>query len=194
VLSYTVLVRRYKHEGITLPSRANSPPEFSTPAPPSHYYQDDEDYYETPSSYDNLMPPQTQHSSARSRHSWSSIDSEGAVSATWSNALRPVPAPFHNQHVPHSPQHAQLRICTGSSPAALFILAMAICNNSYIVHGSLSLQHAGPITRLLPRSCAFAALRRLSHGATTHVAFWARLLTIPGPRELSWPASERGSD
>lgn len=70
---------------------------------------------------------------------------------------------------------------------------MASAFDFLICHGPKP-PHAGPITRLVQRSCA-RALRRLSHGATTHVPVWrARILTIPGPRELSWPASERGSD
>lgn len=82
---YTVLVRRYQNNGIALPSRPSSPSEMSTSAPPSQYYPEDEDYYDIPGSYNSLMPPQPQHSSAGSRRSWSSIDSDGAVSA-WSNA------------------------------------------------------------------------------------------------------------
>lgn len=77
-------MRRYQNQGITLPSRNSSPSESSTPAPPSHYAPDDDYFYDNSSSYQNLMPPQNQGTSAGSRGSWSSFDSERAVAA-WSN-------------------------------------------------------------------------------------------------------------
>jgi hypothetical protein len=79
---YTVLVRRYQNQGITLPSRASSPSESTAPFP---NYPHDEDYYDSSNMYNNtLMPPHNPGTSAGSHRSWSSLDSEAAVSA-WSN-------------------------------------------------------------------------------------------------------------
>lgn len=85
-LSYTVLVRRYQNQGIFLPSRGSSPSDSSTPAPLSSYALEDEYSYDASSSYNNtLMSPQHHGTSAGSHRSWSSLDSEAAISA-WSHA------------------------------------------------------------------------------------------------------------
>jgi hypothetical protein len=144
-LSYTVLVRRYQNQGITLPSRASSPSDCSTPAPLPNYTLDDDYPYDTSSSYNNLMPPQHQGTSAGSHHSWSSLDSEAAVSA-WSNpqdytlpmnvpapnmthAIHPLPnyalAPPHTHASAHwdwtstspNPMHARSPVSYNTSPA-----------------------------------------------------------------------------
>jgi hypothetical protein len=101
--SYTVLVRRYQNQGITLQSRASSPSEASTPATFSSYNPDDEYSYDGLNAYDTLMPPQG--TSAGSHRSWSSLDSEAAVSA-WSTPhdyTLPMAAPASQMtHATHS--------------------------------------------------------------------------------------------
>jgi hypothetical protein len=101
--SYTVLVRRYQNQGITLQSRASSPSEASTPAAFSGYNPDDEYSYDGSNAYDTLMPPQG--TSAGSHRSWSSLDSEAAVSA-WSTPqdyTLPIAVPAsHMTHATHS--------------------------------------------------------------------------------------------
>jgi hypothetical protein len=101
--SYTVLVRRYQNQGITLQSRASSPSEASTPATFSGYNPDDEYSYDGSNAYDALMPPQG--TSAGSHRSWSSLDSEAAVSA-WSTPqdyTLPIAVPAsHMTHATHS--------------------------------------------------------------------------------------------
>ncbi|KAH5254446.1 hypothetical protein HBI67_152120 [Parastagonospora nodorum] len=81
---YTVLVRRYQNQGIFLPSRGSSPSDSSTPGPLSNYALDDEYSYDASNSYNTLMPPQHHGTSAGSHRSWSSLDSEAAIS-TWSH-------------------------------------------------------------------------------------------------------------
>ncbi|EAT86972.1 hypothetical protein SNOG_05908 [Parastagonospora nodorum SN15] len=81
---YTVLVRRYQNQGIFLPSRGSSPSDSSTPGPLSNYALDDEYSYHASNSYNTLMPPQHHGTSAGSHRSWSSLDSEAAISA-WSH-------------------------------------------------------------------------------------------------------------
>ncbi|KAH7071912.1 hypothetical protein BKA63DRAFT_59889 [Paraphoma chrysanthemicola] len=79
---YTVLVRRYQNQGITLPSRASSP---SEPSPPTDFdsYTHDDDYTPYSSgSYDTLMPPLPHHASAGRHRSWSGFDSDAL--STWS--------------------------------------------------------------------------------------------------------------
>ncbi|KAH7385561.1 hypothetical protein DE146DRAFT_621363 [Phaeosphaeria sp. MPI-PUGE-AT-0046c] len=100
---YTVLVRQYQNRSMPLPSRPSSPSEFSTLAPPTHYSADEDSYYDPSSAYNNLMPPQTQGTSAGSRHSWSSLDSEGAVSP-WSNAPSYLPVGHPTSSMPHTTQ------------------------------------------------------------------------------------------
>lgn len=104
-LSYTVLVRKYQNQGICLPSRGSSPSDSSTPAPLSSYALDDEYSYDASNSYNNtLMPPQHHGTSAGSHRSWSSLDSEAALSA-WSHPpdySLPIISPTPNMiHVPH---------------------------------------------------------------------------------------------
>jgi hypothetical protein len=98
-----VLVRRYQNQGITLQSRASSPSESSTPAAFPNYSLDDEYSYDTSNAYDTLMPPHTtQGTSAGSHRSWSSLESEAAVSA-WSmpqDYAFPVPSPA--SHMTHA--------------------------------------------------------------------------------------------
>jgi hypothetical protein len=79
---YTVLVRRYQNQGITLPSRASSPSEPSTPAPSANRTHEDEYPLYASDAYGNLMPPHTHGASTRSRRSWSSLDSEALA---WSS-------------------------------------------------------------------------------------------------------------
>lgn len=79
-----MLVRRYQNQGITLPSRGSSPSEPSTPSGLSPY-SEDHDYlsYDT-DEYGNLMPPQTQGTSAGRHRSWSSFDNESM--SAWSSS------------------------------------------------------------------------------------------------------------
>lgn len=100
-----MLVRRYQNQGITLPSRASSPSDSSTPNPLSNYPLDDDYSYDSSNIYNNtLMPPHPQGTSAGSRRSWSSIDSKAAVTA-WSNPqdyTLPIAVPTPNMtHATH---------------------------------------------------------------------------------------------
>jgi hypothetical protein len=118
---YTVLVRRYQNQGITLQSRASSPSEASTTAAFSNYNPDDEYSYDGSNMYDTLMPPHATHgTSAGSHRSWSSLDSEAAVSA-WSTPqdyTLPIAAPAsHMTHATHSmPDYAFTQPHHVSSP------------------------------------------------------------------------------
>jgi hypothetical protein len=105
--SYTVLVRRYQNQGITLPSRASSPSDSRSPAPLSNYPLDDDYSYESSNIYnDTLMPPHPHGTSAGSHRSWSSFDSEASVSA-WSHPQDyslPITVPAPNMtHTTHHP-------------------------------------------------------------------------------------------
>lgn len=76
---YTVLVRRYQNQGITLPNAPSSPSDSGTPAL-SNYAEDDD--YLSPNShmYDTFL---TTPSHGSSRHSWSSFDNDAY--STWSS-------------------------------------------------------------------------------------------------------------
>jgi hypothetical protein len=128
-LRYTVLVRRCQNQGIILPSRASSPSDSSTPAPLSSYTLDDEYSYDASNSYNTLMLPQHHGASAGSHRSWSSLDSEAAVSA-WPNPQDnslPITSPMANMiHTTHplpdyalAPPHTRASDCwdwTSTSP------------------------------------------------------------------------------
>ncbi|KAF1913012.1 hypothetical protein BDU57DRAFT_342071 [Ampelomyces quisqualis] len=100
---YTVLVRRYQNQGITLPSRASSPSQSSSIASLSNSTPDDEYTYHNLSIDNNLMPPPHTGTSASIHRSWSSLDSKAAVSA-WSNPHAyelPMALP-HHQDMTHA--------------------------------------------------------------------------------------------
>ncbi|KAF1942265.1 hypothetical protein EJ02DRAFT_434162 [Clathrospora elynae] len=80
---YTVLVRKYQNQGITLPHAPSSPSECGTPAPLQGYNDDDEYISPTPSVYDHLLPAPSHAASSANRHSWSSLDNDAY--ATWSS-------------------------------------------------------------------------------------------------------------
>ncbi|KAF1850728.1 uncharacterized protein K460DRAFT_274073 [Cucurbitaria berberidis CBS 394.84] len=81
---YTVLVRRYQNQGISLPSAASSPSESSTPTPLSSYPDDDDEYISpTPTMYGNLLSTQSRATSSEINHSWSSLGSDAYP--TWSS-------------------------------------------------------------------------------------------------------------
>ncbi|KAF2821115.1 hypothetical protein CC86DRAFT_109350 [Ophiobolus disseminans] len=80
---YTVLVRRYQNQGITLPSRASTPSEPDTPSALSQYSPEGDYTSYDPSLYGALMPPQSQVTSASRHRSWSNLESD-SVSA-WSS-------------------------------------------------------------------------------------------------------------
>jgi hypothetical protein len=78
--SYTVLIRRYQNQGITLSNAPSSPSECGTPALSS--YHDDEDYLSTNAGiYDDLLQASS-HTTHRS--SWSSFDNDAY--STWSSS------------------------------------------------------------------------------------------------------------
>jgi hypothetical protein len=104
--SYTVLVRRYQNQGITLPNAPSSPSDCGTPALSS--YHDDDDYLSTNAGiYDDLLlqaPSHTTH-----RNSWSSIDNDAY--STWSSSqgygMPPAIASPSTYHTPATiPQYA----------------------------------------------------------------------------------------
>jgi len=77
---YTVLVRRYQNQGITLPNAPSSPSDCGTPAGLSSY-PDDDDYLSHSSHVYNTLLPTPSHGS--DRHSWSSFDNDAY--STWSS-------------------------------------------------------------------------------------------------------------
>ncbi|KAL6708038.1 hypothetical protein ACN47E_003472 [Coniothyrium glycines] len=80
---YTVLVRRYRNQGITLPSAGSSPSESSTPAHLSSYQEDDDYFTPAQTRYNGFLAAPS-HSRSRSRNSWSSMDND--TYATWSTS------------------------------------------------------------------------------------------------------------
>lgn len=100
---YTVLVRRYQNQGITLPSRGSSPSEPSTPAPPGNYTYEDEYSSYASDAYGNLMPPRTHRASTGSRRSWSSMDGEAlAWSSPHDYNIPLTTSPVGFSHTPNS--------------------------------------------------------------------------------------------
>jgi hypothetical protein len=103
--SYTVLVRRYQNQGITLPNAPSSPSDCGTPALSS--YPDDDDYLSSNAGiYDDLLqaPPHTAH-----RNSWSSFDNDAY--STWSSpqgyGMPPAIVSPSAHHIPATiPQYA----------------------------------------------------------------------------------------
>jgi hypothetical protein len=78
--SYTVLVRRYQNQGITLSNAPSSPSDCGTPALSS--YHDDEGYLSTNAGiYDDLLQAS---SHTAHRNSWSSFDNDAY--STWSSS------------------------------------------------------------------------------------------------------------
>ncbi|XP_014552463.1 hypothetical protein COCVIDRAFT_110292 [Bipolaris victoriae FI3] len=95
---YTVLVRRYQNQGITLANAPSSPSDCGTPAPFPNYPEDDG--YLSPNSamYDSLLhtPSPRGH-----RLSWSSIDNDAY--STWSSSQAyTMPTAVADQHIHQS--------------------------------------------------------------------------------------------
>ncbi|KAG9195285.1 hypothetical protein G6011_00406 [Alternaria panax] len=77
---YTVLVRRYQNQGITLPNAPSSPSDCGTPAGLSSYPDDDDHLSYSSHVFDTLLPTPPHGSN---RHSWSSFDNDAY--STWSS-------------------------------------------------------------------------------------------------------------
>lgn len=100
-LSYTVLVRRYQNQGITLPSAPSSPSESSTPTALSGYPDDDDAYFtSTADLYDNLHSTSSQATLPENHRSWSGLES--AAYSAWPSPLdynmRPTTTGFDTHH------------------------------------------------------------------------------------------------
>ncbi|USP75623.1 uncharacterized protein yc1106_02897 [Curvularia clavata] len=117
---YTVLVRRYQNQGITLANAPSSPSDCSTPAPTASYAEDDGYLSPNPTVYDPLL----QLSSRRGdRLSWSSYDNDAY--STWSSQqacsvpIPPsVPDPRMHQPLTAMPQYgyAQPPLLSSNAP------------------------------------------------------------------------------
>ena len=80
VLSYTVLVRRYQNQGITLSNAPSSPSDCGTPVALSSY-PDEEDYISfNPQIYDTISPSPSQ---TTERRSWTGFDNDAY--SVWSS-------------------------------------------------------------------------------------------------------------
>ncbi|KAF1836424.1 hypothetical protein BDW02DRAFT_493725 [Decorospora gaudefroyi] len=78
---YTVLVRRYQHQGIALPNSnaPSSPSDCGTPAASVSFHDDEQYISPNPRMYEDLLPIP---SHTGNRHSWSSYDNDAY--STWS--------------------------------------------------------------------------------------------------------------
>lgn len=93
--SYTVLVRRYQNQGITLPRPAG------TPEPSTYSATDDDDMSYGSSAYDDLLPAHTQVSTPETQHSW---PTDGAYSGWTSqesfNIITSTASNYPHMHQP----------------------------------------------------------------------------------------------
>ncbi|EOA86197.1 uncharacterized protein SETTUDRAFT_110184 [Exserohilum turcica Et28A] len=154
---YTVIVRRYKNQGITLSHAPSSPSDSGTPAPRSSFADDDTGYL-SPSSgiFDSLL--QTPSSQRGHRLSWSSFDNDAY--STWSSqqayAMPDATSPTQHQHQhqhqhhhhQHSPSGAALPQYAYTQPPPLPADAHPPWNHQHQTSSHPYMQHAAPAASL----------------------------------------------
>ncbi|KAF9730888.1 hypothetical protein PMIN06_012399 [Paraphaeosphaeria minitans] len=136
---YTVLVRRYQNQGITLPQPAG------TPEPSTYSATDDDDMSYGSTTYDDLLPAHTtQVSTPETQHAW---PTDGSYS-TWTSQsqesfdVMTSTAPTY-AHV-HQHQHQPLAVAVDASPGAPWDWATSSMNTSHSPLMALASPHLYP--------------------------------------------------